>query len=242
MLLNRRSFTALTAASVTVAVLSDQARAAARSSFKAIAFDGFPIIDSRPVFARVEEMFPGKGAELSASWRIRQFEYGWLRTLGGRYTDFWRVTEDALIFAARAMKIELSSEQRERLMQTYLELKAWPDAEPALRQLCDAGVRMAFLSNLTAPMLDAVIRNSGLEGCSRLTSRPTGSRPSSPTPAPTGWVSTRSGCAKRRSSLRRSRAGMWLERSGSATQPSGSIAAMRSSRSLALCPTERDPD
>ena len=62
------------------------------------------------------------------------------------------------------MKIELSAEQRERLMQTYLELKAWPDAEPALRQLCDAGVRMAFLSNLTAPMLDAVIRNSGLEG------------------------------------------------------------------------------
>ena len=107
MLLNRRSFTALTAASVTVAVLSDQARAAARSSFKAIAFDGFPIIDSRPVFARVEEMFPGKGAELSASWRIRQFEYGWLRTLGGRYTDFWRVTEDALIFAARAMKMKI---------------------------------------------------------------------------------------------------------------------------------------
>jgi 2-haloacid dehalogenase len=165
MLLNRRTFAALTAASLaTAAALPHRARTAGRSSFKAIAFDGFPIIDSRPVFARVEEMFPGKGAELSASWRIRQFEYGWLRTLGGRYTDFWRVTEDALIFAARAMKIELSSEQRERLMQTYLELKAWPDAEPALRQLCDAGVRMAFLSNLTAPMLDAVIRNSGLEG------------------------------------------------------------------------------
>lgn len=164
MFLNRRTFTALTAASVTAAVLPDQARAARRSSFKAIAFDGFPIIDPRPVFARVEEMFPGKGAELSAAWRARQFEYGWLRTLGGRYTDFRRVTEDALLFAARAMQIELRSEQRERLMQTYLELKAWPDARPALQQLREAGFRMAFLSNLTAPMLDAVIRNSGLEG------------------------------------------------------------------------------
>ncbi|TWC00808.1 2-haloacid dehalogenase [Bradyrhizobium macuxiense] len=165
MLLNRRTFTALTAASVAAAaVLSHQARTAGRPPFKAIAFDGFPIIDPRPVFARVEEMFPGKGAELSASWRTRQFEYGWLRTLGGRYTDFWRITEDALVFAAKATKIELSPEQRDRLMQTYLELKAWPDVLPALRQLREAGVRMAFLSNLTAPMLDAVVRNSGLEG------------------------------------------------------------------------------
>ncbi|MBR1207641.1 MULTISPECIES: haloacid dehalogenase type II [unclassified Bradyrhizobium] len=164
MSLNRRTFTALTAASVMAAVLPDQARTAGRSSFKAIAFDGFPIIDPRPIFARAEEMFPGKGAELNASWRLRQFEYGWLRTLGGRYADFWHVTEDALVFAAKATKIELRSEQRERLMQTYLELKAWPDVEPALRQLRDAGLRMAFLSNLTAPMLDAVIGNSGLEG------------------------------------------------------------------------------
>jgi 2-haloacid dehalogenase len=62
------------------------------------------------------------------------------------------------------MKIELSPEQRDRLMQTYLELKAWPDVSSALRQLRDAGLRMAFLSNFTAPMLDAAIRNSGLEG------------------------------------------------------------------------------
>jgi len=122
------------------------------------------VIDARPVFARVEEMFPDKGAELSAAWRTRQFEYTWLRTLGGQYADFWHVTEDALVFAAKSIKLELSPERRDRLMQTYLELKAWPDVLPALRQLRDAGLRMAFLSNLTAPMLDAVVRNSGLEG------------------------------------------------------------------------------
>ncbi len=165
MLLDRRTFTAMAAASVATATVHPQlARAVGRSSFKAVAFDGFPIIDPRPVFARVEEMFPGKGAELGASWRTRQFEYTWLRTLGGRYADFWHVTEDALVFAAKAMKLELSAGQRDRLMQTYLELKAWPDVLPALRQLREAGLRLAFLSNLTAPMLDAVVTNSGLEG------------------------------------------------------------------------------
>jgi 2-haloacid dehalogenase len=49
-------------------------------------------------------------------------------------------------------------------MQTWLALKAWPDVEPALKELKAAGIRMAFLANLTAPMLDAVVKNSGLEG------------------------------------------------------------------------------
>ena len=30
-----------------------------------------------------------QGAELSDLWRSRQFEYTWLRTAAGRYTDFW---------------------------------------------------------------------------------------------------------------------------------------------------------
>ena len=48
-------------------------------------------------------------------------------------------------------------------MQAYLEIKAWPDVPPALKLLKDAGVRMAILSNFTAPMLDRAVKNSGLE-------------------------------------------------------------------------------
>jgi 2-haloacid dehalogenase len=162
MVLNRRQFTVLAAAGAMAR--TEPVRAVDRAKYKAIAFDGFPIIDVRPVFARVEEVFPSKGAELSAAWRVRQFEYGWLRTLGGRYQDFWQVTEDALRFAARSLQIELSAAQRDQLMQSYMELKAWPDVLPALKRLREAGLRVAFLSNLTADLLDVAIRNSGLEG------------------------------------------------------------------------------
>jgi 2-haloacid dehalogenase len=62
------------------------------------------------------------------------------------------------------LKIELSADQRDQLMQSYLTLKAWPDVLPAWKALRDAGIRMAFLSNLTDAMLDAVVRNSGLGG------------------------------------------------------------------------------
>jgi 2-haloacid dehalogenase len=163
---NRREFVVLAAGSVAAATAVaplDQIRAANGAKIKAIAFDGFPIIDPRPVFAKAEEIFPGKGAELSNGWRTRQFEYTWLRTLGGHYADFWQVTQEALVFSAKSLRIDLSADQRDQLMQTYLELKAWPDVAPALKLFKAAGIRMAFLSNLTDAMLTAAVKNSGLE-------------------------------------------------------------------------------
>ncbi len=86
MFVNRRELVALAAGGVAAAnalAPARQARAASCAKIKAIAFDGFPIIDPRPVAARTEEIFPGKGVELGNAWRTRQFEYTWLRTLGG---------------------------------------------------------------------------------------------------------------------------------------------------------------
>ena len=164
----RRDFLAWTTrgagALATAALIPDAAAFASRPKIKAVAFDGFPVIDPRPVAARAEALFPGKGAELMTAWRTRQFEYTWLRTLGRRYADFWQVTEEALIFAAASIKLELRGDQRDRLMGTFLELKAWPDVPAALETLKKAGVRMAFLSNFTPRMLDAALANAGLAG------------------------------------------------------------------------------
>jgi 2-haloacid dehalogenase len=50
-------------------------QAATHLQIKAIAFNALPIFDPRPVCALAEQLFPGKGAELSSAWRTRQFEY-----------------------------------------------------------------------------------------------------------------------------------------------------------------------
>jgi 2-haloacid dehalogenase len=130
--------------------------------FKAVVFDAFPIFDPRPIVALAETLFPGKGTELGNAWRTRQFEYQWLRALAGHYEDFWRTTEDGLVFAASQLKLDLTPEKRDRLMQTYLELTVWPDVPAALASLKNAGVRLAFVSNMTAKMLEAGIRNARL--------------------------------------------------------------------------------
>jgi 2-haloacid dehalogenase len=88
----------------------------------------------------------------------------WLRTMSQQYSDFRQVTSDALVFAAKALNVELTPEKHARLMETYLELRCWPEVPAALRTLKKAGMRLAFLSNMTAEMLEAGIRNSQLDG------------------------------------------------------------------------------
>jgi 2-haloacid dehalogenase len=166
MSIDRRRFFDLAAAGVVASAFSRalDATDARAPRFEAVAFDAFPVFDPRPIAGLAEALFPGKGAELGNAWRTRQFEYQWLRALGGRYEDFWRTTEDALAFAAAQLLLDLTPEKRDRLMQAYLELKAWADAPTALAALRSAGVRLAFLSNMTAKMLEAGIRNAGLDG------------------------------------------------------------------------------
>jgi 2-haloacid dehalogenase len=164
--INRRNFLALAAVSAAsdFVVSSPLARAATTPKVRAIALDAFTTFDPRSVFALAEDLFPGKGTDLSNAWRTRQFEYTWLRTLTGSYVDFWHVTEDALVYAAKLVKIELTVEKRNQLMQAFLSLKTWPDALPALQSLKASGMRIALLSNFTAAMLDAAVRNSSLQG------------------------------------------------------------------------------
>jgi len=161
---DRRQFLALATAGLVTQVFPSvpSVCSVSRIKTKAVVFDAFPILDPRPLFALAEQLFPGRGTELSNLWRSRQFEYQWLRALFSHYADFWRATEDSLIFAADLLKLNLTSEKRKKLMHSYLELKAWPDVSPALKSLKDAGIRLAFLSNATPKILQAGIKNSGL--------------------------------------------------------------------------------
>ena len=82
----RREFLTLVAGGVAAGALlsTPMSQAVTGPTIKALAFDAFPLFAPRPVFALVEQLFPGKGADLSNAWRVRQFEYQWLRALSGR--------------------------------------------------------------------------------------------------------------------------------------------------------------
>lgn len=165
--MNRRTLLKTLAGAASVAAVGGhdartQEPRAPKSDIRAIAFDGFVIFDPRSVEKRVLELVPDKGAEFANLWRSRQFEYTWLRTAGNRYVDFWQVTDDALRYTANSLNVSLSSAQHDALMDSYRNLRPWPDVADGLAELRRRGIRMAFLSNFTSAMLDANLKEAGL--------------------------------------------------------------------------------
>jgi 2-haloacid dehalogenase len=97
---------------------------------------------------------------LSALWRQKQLEYTWLRSLMGRYEDFWVVTESALTFACRRLGLQVDGAERQRLMDAYLALDAYPEVREVLDRLRD--LPCAILSNGAPRMLEAVVAHNRL--------------------------------------------------------------------------------
>jgi 2-haloacid dehalogenase len=97
---------------------------------------------------------------LSMLWRQKQLEYTWLRSLMGRYEDFWAVTEAALRHSVKRLGLVASEADLARLMSAYHTLACFPEVHQALRRL--AGRPRAILSNGAPEMLAAAVASSGL--------------------------------------------------------------------------------
>ncbi len=129
----------------------------------ALAFDAYgTLFDVHSVISTCNQVFPEKGPALSQLWRAKQLEYTWLRSLMGRYEDFWQVTESALVFACRSLNLSCPPATRQKLMDAYLHLDAYPEVPLALRSL--STYKLAILSNGSPRMLAAVVESTGLGG------------------------------------------------------------------------------
>ena len=127
---------------------------------RAFVFDAYgTLFDVHSVMEAARAVTPDPQA-LSQLWRQKQLEYTWLRSLMGRYQDFWLVTGQALRFALRRLGITAAESQIEALMSAYLTLSPFPEVPNALRAL--RGRPLAILSNGSPHMLESAVRSSGL--------------------------------------------------------------------------------
>jgi 2-haloacid dehalogenase len=132
---------------------------------RAVLFDAYgTLFDVHSVRALADEFCPGRGAALSQAWRGKQLEYTWLRTLSGRYRDFWHVTGDALAWSAKALDLPLTTAQHAQLLQAYLQLRPFPENLDVLRALKARGTVLGTLSNGTPAMLESAIASAGMTG------------------------------------------------------------------------------
>jgi 2-haloacid dehalogenase len=92
-----------------------------------------------------------------------QFLALWLtEMLTGEYTNFGTIGGGALEMVAKRQGVDLSDEDKQRILGDMQELPPHPEVEDALGRLRDAGIRLAALTNSTQQVADAQIGNSGL--------------------------------------------------------------------------------
>jgi 2-haloacid dehalogenase len=131
---------------------------------KACVFDAYgTLFDVHSAVARYGAEIGSAASAMSLLWRQKQLEYTWTRSLMRRHADFWTVTGEALDVAMRVHKIG-DAALREKLMQAYLSLAAYPEVKEVLRRLKSLGVKTAILSNGSPAMLEAAVLSAGLDG------------------------------------------------------------------------------
>ncbi|GAA6187887.1 haloacid dehalogenase type II [Litorivita sp. NS0012-18] len=130
-------------------------------------FDAYGTLFDVAAAARIAAAEPQAGAlathwpQLAENWRRKQLEYSWLRAMMGAHCDFWQVTQDGLDWALEAEGLT-DPALRERLLQLYWELAAYPEVPDMLAALKSKGLNTAILSNGSPDMLQGAVGSAGL--------------------------------------------------------------------------------
>ncbi len=136
------------------------------SDIGACVFDAYgTLFDVHSAAARYRGELGDAADAVSQTWRDKQLQYTWLRSLMGpqHHIDFWQLTGDALDFALETHGFDDAS-LREKLIACYLELDAYGEVKEVLSRLKEAGLKTAILSNGSPDMLTAGVNNAGIDG------------------------------------------------------------------------------
>jgi 2-haloacid dehalogenase len=129
---------------------------------RAYAFDAYgTLFNVHAAIGRHKDVIGEDADALSVLWRAKQLEYSWVRTMMGRYVDFWTITQEALDFAlARFPSVDKAL--RPKLLDAYWRLEAYPDVLPALIKLRQMGHTIAIFTNGTREMAEAAANASAV--------------------------------------------------------------------------------
>lgn len=108
------------------------------------------------------EVFAKHWPAIASHWRQKQLQYTWLRAVMGQHTDFWAVTQDGLDWALEAEGLHGDAGLRDRLLQLYRELAAYPEVPKILKTLKEMDKNTAILSNGSPGMLAAAVASAGI--------------------------------------------------------------------------------
>jgi len=128
-----------------------------------LAFDVYgTLIDTNGVIAALQKLIKDDAAKFSQTWRDKQLEYSFRRSLMQNYENFAVCTSQALDYTCVFHKVPLTAEQKSELLGVYRVLPAFNDVIDGLTRLKAAGFRLYAFSNGKTDALEMLLNNAGI--------------------------------------------------------------------------------
>src|ERR671915_1014117 len=101
-------------------------------------------------------------ASVRRSWFLQLLQSALVATVTGTYSDFGTIGGAALEMVAECEGVDLSDEDKQKILGGMRELPPHPEVAESLDLLREAGLRLATLTNSTRQVAEAQMENSGL--------------------------------------------------------------------------------
>lgn len=101
-------------------------------------------------------------ARMVREWFSTLLLYSEVATLAGPYADFPAIGRAALDMTAMSRGVQMSDEDRDRILESMLTLPAHPDVPAGLQRLSNAGFRLVALTNSSPTAVNAQLSNAGI--------------------------------------------------------------------------------
>ena len=126
-----------------------------------LAFDVYgTLIDTNGVVSALQKHIGDEAQRFSQTWRDKQLEYSFRRSLMQNYEDFATCTSQALDYTCAFHHVALNDTLKAELLSIYRVLPAFSDVTEGLNRLKDTGFRLYAFSNGKADALEMLLNNA----------------------------------------------------------------------------------
>lgn len=128
-----------------------------------VTFDSYSTLVDVDAAERALKAHVADPEPISKLWRARSLEYTFVANHIDTYQPFYEMNRDALQYALDAHGVDISPDERDKILAVYHELDVFDDVRAAIERLRDGGYDCYFVSNGDPEMLASMVDHCGIE-------------------------------------------------------------------------------
>lgn len=132
------------------------------SSVETVTFDSFSTLVDVDSTAKAVDEYVEQPVEFAREWHTRAANYGMVANHIDAYATYYDLHRDALAYLFAERNIEVSPDELDEITDSYHELAAFDDVSEGCDRLAAMGYDLGVISNGDPPLLESLVRVTGL--------------------------------------------------------------------------------